>query len=392
MSRRGQRQLSRAYLVDPAGLKQSAERGVLVETAYSPRALCTTQHGVGSRSRQRADTSSGSHLAAASAGVVGHIGGGVDDETRLGHVGDALHQPDVAAFALQGQLSLEVLERSPDVAAYVARSNGQVAPPGERTIDLASRGAYDTVISALLNGEPMVQDGHGGRAVHVNLVYLAASQQHGRAIAAEGAVPCPLRHDTLPDDDPRKVVHPAVVEVQLAGTILHEVARTADLSLQREGTRLLGHGDGGRVADGDGTVGAHVVAAEHEAAAVELQVARHAHGRTDGTALASVVEVGHGQPAAVDDGAPGVVAILHVERHVSVWPDDDVARATDAAIALQGVASALEVDATGGHRFVERDGRLLCCTREHDGVARHKGRGGGGRGVGDGVAAYAEVQ
>ena len=370
-----QRQLARTYLVDAAGGEQSAEDGVLVQVAYRPGALRAAQGGIGGCGREGTDLRCGSHLAAASAGVVGDVGAGIDDEAGLGHVGDVRHQTEVAAFALHGQPAFELREVCADVAAHVFRADGEVAAAPERAVDLASRGADDGVGGTLLNGDDMVQHGHGGTAVHVEEAHLAARQQHGAAGASEGGVPCTLCHDALLDDDAGKVIGAAVGEVQLSGAVLHQIAGALDLSLQRERAVLLADADGGGVGEGDDAVGAHVVLGEDECAAVQLEVAFLCRGSSEGALLASVVEVGHGQRSAVDDGLAGVVAVFHVQRHVGFLLHHDIACAADASVARQRVFAALEGDAVGGQQLVEGDVLLLSFAGEDHGVAGHEGGG-----------------
>ena len=90
-------------------------------------------------------------------------------------------------------------------------------------------------------------------------MHLAACQQHRRTALAEGGVPGTLSHDTFLHNEPGKVVRAAVGEVQLSGTLLHEIARSADGSLQREGAARLGDADSGGVGDGYLAVGTHIV-------------------------------------------------------------------------------------------------------------------------------------
>ena len=119
----------------------------------------------------------------------------------------------------------------------------------------------------------------------------------------------------------------------------------------------MGNADGSRVGESDDAVGTHIVAAQHQCASIELQVAISGGCCTNCALLPAIVEVGHDECSAINDCLSCVVAILQIESHIGVFINGHTALARDASIARERVGATIE-DNAAGHNLVV-DGNVL---------------------------------
>ena len=222
-----QRQSACAFLGDSLTLKESRKRHVLIKIAYLISGL-SLQHTIGSRSADGANLQRGALLVATAACIVGNVGVGINLQRGLRHIGNVGHQAPLAARGCQH--ALIVFEVETDVAAHIFRYKRKVSLSLYATVYFSTRGTYYLVAGPLLYGNDMIESGYGGRAVHINLMHLAATEQHGLSALSEGSVPGTLCHDTLFHDEPCKVVRAAIREIQLSGSILDQITVAAYLT------------------------------------------------------------------------------------------------------------------------------------------------------------------
>ena len=157
---------------------------------------------------------------------------------------------------------------------------------------------------------------------------------------ANGGVPCALRQCASRENDSRKAIGAAIVEVELAAALLQQhTLSTCDNALESSCT--CGDVDSGRVGQCDGTVGGGIGVVDGQSGLTNL----NGRASTKTTGLPLHLQVLHRGDATVEDGLACIVARQCVEHQITCTVLHEVTLTTETAIgAIKRISTTSIVD------------------------------------------------